>query len=277
TFLVDILGSALLLAGTLVVMTFADIRLGAALAIYILVVGTALTRVQRHAIPSGVVARAADADLFGSLEENLAAAEDLRANGAGAHVVRRLHESSAVLYRADSRAEIVGGGLVRLMSLAFTIGTVIVLSIGISLQRSGAISIGTTLLLFQYTQLVRRPLERIIDQLKELQQAQAGAARAAELFERTPTLQRPTPADATPLPGGALSAGLRGVTFASEDDDPVLHGVALVVPAGSRIGLIGRSGAGKTTIARLLVRLHDPTTGEVRLGGVDLRTVATAD
>jgi ABC-type multidrug transport system fused ATPase/permease subunit len=97
------------------------------------------------------------------------------------------------------------------------------------------------------------------------------------LFEREPTLVRLAPDDATPLPGGALSAELRGVTFAYEDDDPVLHGVDLDVPAGSRLGLIGRSGAGKTTIARLLVRLHDPTAGGVRLGGVDLRAVSVAD
>jgi ABC-type multidrug transport system fused ATPase/permease subunit len=277
TFLVEILGSALLLAGTLVIVTFVDYRLGMALAIFVAVSALVLVRAQHRAVPTGMLARQADAHLFGDIEEHLVAAEDLRANGAGAHIVRRVHEAHADVYRADVRAEIYGGGLIRLTSLAFTLGTVLVLGLGITLQRQGVITVGTTVLLFQYTQLVRRPLERIIDQLKQLQQAQAGAARAAELLEERPTLVAPPPDRIRPLPAGALTVELRDVTFAYEGDDTVLHGVNLSIPAGHHLGLVGRSGAGKTTITRLVVRLHDPGAGEVRLGGVDLHHVDPAE
>src|SRR5262249_18509884 len=112
TFLVDILGSALLLVGTLVVLTIADVWLGLALGIFIAVASFFLVRVQRRAVPSAAASRAVDARLFADLEEHLAAAEDLRANGAGEHVLRRFHDVSGDAYRADRAASIVGGLLV---------------------------------------------------------------------------------------------------------------------------------------------------------------------
>jgi ABC-type multidrug transport system fused ATPase/permease subunit len=276
TFLVDILGSALLLLGTLVVLTVADVRLGVALALFIAVSSVFLVRVQRRAVPSAAASREVDAHLFADLEEHLAAAEDLRANGAGAHVMRRFHDSSAGVYRADQRAEVIGGLLVRLTNLTFTLGTVLLLAIGVGLQRSGAITVGTLLVLFQYAQLIRRPLERIIDQLKQLQAAQAGVARAEELFEERTSLQWVEPDDANRLPSGPLAFALDDVSF-SYGDEEVLHQVDLSVAAGHSIGFVGRTGSGKSTITRLVLRLYDPTSGLVRLGGVDLRTVDATD
>ena len=277
TFLVDILGSALLLGGTLVVLTVEDVRLGIALAVFVAAASVLLVRVQRRAVPSSAAHRAVVAALFADLEEHLTAAEDLRANGAGAHIVRRFHEVSAEAYRTDRRAEIIGGGLVRLTNLAFTLGTALLLGIGVLLQRAGALSLGTLLVVFRYSQLIRQPLERIIDQLKQLQAAQAGVARAAELFAEQPTLSWRPPATAQPLPAtGALSIELRGVTF-SYGDEPVLDDVHLRLDAGRSLGIVGRTGSGKSTITRLMLRLYDPQSGAVLLAGTDLRNVAADD
>jgi ABC-type multidrug transport system fused ATPase/permease subunit len=276
TFLVDVLGSVLLLGGTVAVLTFADVRLGVALGVFVAVVGLLLVRVQHYAIPTATAAREADARLFGDLEEQLGMAEDLRANGAGHHIVRRHHEVSAAAFRANRRAQMVGAALIRLVNIAFTIGTLLLLALGVVLLRADAISLGTTLVLFQYSQLIRRPLERIIDQLKEMQAAQAGAARAAQLLALQPTITEPD-GGGRPLPEGPLSIELRGVTFAYGDEDDVLHDIDLHVGAGRSLGLVGRTGSGKTTIGRLVLRLHDPTRGSVLVGGVDLRDVAFAD
>ena len=277
TFLVDILGSALLLVGTLVVLTLEDVRLGLALAAFVAAAAMLLVRVQRRAVPSSAAHRAVVAGMFADLEEHLSAAEDLRANGAGAHIVRRFHDVSGEAFRTDKRAEIIGGGLVRLTNLAFTIGTAMLLGIGVLLQRSGALSVGTLLVVFRYSQLIRQPLERIIDQLKELQAAQAGVARASELFAERSTMQWPATADAHRLtPSGALSIELRDVTF-SYGEEPVLDRVDLSLAAGRSLGIVGRTGSGKSTITRLMLRLYDPDAGVVLLDGVDLRSVAEHD
>ena len=217
-------------------------------------------RVQRRAVPSAAASRAVDAHLFADLEEHLAAAEDLRANGAGAHVMRRFHDTSAEVYRADQQAEVIGGLLVRLTNLTFTVGTALLLAIGVGLQRTGAITVGTLLVLFQYAQLIRRPLERIIDQLKQLQAAQAGVVRAEELFEQRSSLTWLAADEAERLPGGPLPFALEDVSF-SYGDEEVLHRVDLRLAAGRSLGLVGRTGSGKSTITRLLLRLYDPTSG----------------
>jgi ABC-type multidrug transport system fused ATPase/permease subunit len=269
----DVLGSILLLAGVLALVLAAEPVVGVVLFLYVAVVTLPLVRLQRRAVPAATAVRETFAGLFGNLEERLAAAEDIRANGAGAHVVNRFHEASADVYRADLRAERIGGGLYILTHLAFAGATATVLAAAAVLMDAGAITIGTAVLLFQYTLLVRRPFERMIDQLEQYQKALAGIARIGDLLAERSTLPEP-PDGGRPLPAGALAVDLDGVGFAyADDNEVVLADIDLAVAAGGSLGLVGRTGSGKTTIARLLLRLYDPTAGAVRLGGVDLRDV----
>lgn len=155
--------------------------------------------------------------------------------------------------------------------MAFAAGTAVVLGLAAWTQRSGALTVGTAVLLFQYTQMIRTPFERLIDQLPQYQRALAAVARVGELLSQRPSLTvAPRPRE---LPAhGPLSLELDRVSFAYPDDDePVLSDVTLRLAPGETIGLVGRTGSGKTTIARMVLRLYDPTAGTVRVGGVDLR------
>ncbi|WP_327087782.1 ABC transporter ATP-binding protein/permease [Nonomuraea sp. NBC_01738] len=269
-FLLDVVAGVLLLAGVLVVVFTVDVRLGFALLGYCLVAGFLMARAQRLAVPSAVLARSWDARLFGGVEERLAGVEDLRANGAGEHAVRRFHEVSAQVYRTGKRASLVGSSLMAGTSVAFAAGTALMLGLAAWSRESGALSVGTAVLLFQYTLMVRAPFERLIDQLRHYQAALAGFARAGELLAERPLL--PVPAEPRPLPAGALSLRLDDVAFAYPGhDDSVLRGVTLELAPGETLGLVGRTGSGKTTIARLILRLYDPVSGTVTVGGHDLR------
>jgi ATP-binding cassette, subfamily B, bacterial len=270
-FVLDVVASLLLLAGVLVVVLVVDLRIGGALAVYCGLVGFGMVRAQRLAVPAATRVREKFAALFGGLEEQLAAAEDIRANGAGHHMVNRHHRAAAAVYRADLRAEQIGGGLFAGTTVAFAAGTALVLGLAAWTQQAGALTVGTAVLLFQYTQMVRTPFERLIDQLQDYQKALAAVARIGSLLAERPTLL--PPARPRPLPArGPLSLELVGVGFAYPDDQvPVLSGVDLRLEPGQTLGLVGRTGSGKTTIARMALRLYDPTAGAVRLGGVDLR------
>ncbi|MGW5362850.1 ABC transporter ATP-binding protein [Actinopolymorpha pittospori] len=270
-FLLDVVASLLLLLGVLVVVLSVDLRIGAVLLAYCVLIGYFMVRAQRVAVPAMTRVREKFAALFGNVEERLSGAEDIRANGAGAHVVNRFHQASAEVYRADLRAERIGGGLFAITNIAFATGTALVLGLASWVQQSGALSVGTAVLLFQYTQMVRSPFERIIDQLQQYQKALAGVARIGGLLAERRTL--PEPAVPTPLPAtGPLGLELEGVAFAyADDDEQVLSDVNLRLAPGETLGLVGRTGSGKTTIARMVLRLYDPTRGIVRLGGVDLR------
>lgn len=276
-FVLDVLASILFLAGVLAVILIVDVRIGGVLTAYCLLIGFGMARAQRLAVPAFTKVRERFAALFGNMEERFAGAEDLRANGAGQHAVVRFLGLSRDVYRADRSANVIGGGLFAGTTVAFAAGTALVLGLAAWTQQAGALTVGTAVLLFQYTQMVREPFERLIDNLKNYQKALAAMARIGSTLSQTRTV--PAAADPQPLPAtGALPLELSGVHFAYPDDDePVLSDVDLYLAPGETLGLVGRTGSGKTTIARMALRLYDPTRGTVRLGGVDLRTADVAD
>ncbi|MFG6198947.1 ABC transporter ATP-binding protein [Nonomuraea sp. JJY05] len=268
-FLMDVVAGVLLLAGVVVLVFGADWRIGCALLVYCLLIGWGMARAQRLAVPAAARSRAASARLFGMLEERLAGAEDLRANGAGEHTVRRFHQVSAALFRAEVKDARIGTTLLAGTSVAFAAGTAIMLGLAAWALRSGALTVGTAVLIFQYTLMVRAPFERLIDQIRQYQAALAGLARIADLLAERRTLPEGT---RSLPPTGPLGLRLDGVGFAYPgDDEQVLSGVSLTLAPGETLGLVGRTGSGKTTLARLALRLYDPTEGAVRVGGLDLR------
>jgi ATP-binding cassette, subfamily B, bacterial len=268
-FLVQALGSAMLLAGTLVLVWRVDVRVGALLAALVAVGATLLVVAQRRVIPYAAAYREETAQMFGAVEERLAGAEEVRANGAARHVVRRFQETAGRVLAASGRFERRAGAVLAGTNLLFAAGTALLLAVGILLRQAGAISVGTVVLLFQYAQMVRAPIEDIVGQGKQLHEAGAAATRVAALLAERPDVA--WTASPRPLPAGPLALRFAAVTFAYPGDTPVLHGVELELAAGRTLGLVGRTGSGKTTLARLALRLYDPTEGSVLLGGVDLR------
>ncbi|GAA3447128.1 ABC transporter ATP-binding protein [Planomonospora venezuelensis] len=266
-FLLDVVGGALLLCGAVAVVFTVDPGIGGVLLAYCAVVGLGMICAQRLAVPSATRARAASAALFGYLEERLAGAEDLRANGAGEHAVRRFYQASAALWRAERRGDAVGSGILAATGAAFAAGTVLIPAL------SGALGAGTAVLLLQYMLMVRTPFERLIDQLRRYQAALAGLERIGDLLGERSAL--PVPAAARSLPAtGPLALELDAVGFAyggEHGGEPVLRDITLSLAPGETLGLVGPSGSGKTTIARLVARLYDPASGAVRVGGLDLR------
>jgi ATP-binding cassette, subfamily B, bacterial len=273
SFVMRIVGSALTLIGVLVVVMLEDWRVGLALAAFAAVAAVTIARLRNSAVPQATERRAAAARLFGEIEERLAGAEDLRANGGGGHAVRRFHQAIAALYRSALRAALGTRRIYVITMAVFVAGGVLSLLAGATLYRSGAITLGTVYLLFRYTSMLREPLEQISNELQNVQTAVAGYVRVGELLAERPTV---ADAGARTLPVGPLPVELDGVGFAYRDGVPVLDGVTLRLPAGRVLGVIGRSGSGKTTLTRLLLRLADPTEGVVRVGGTDVREVQLA-
>lgn len=241
-FLLDVVVSLLLLLGVIIVVFAVDWRIGAVLFVYCLLIGFGMVRAQRLAVPAAIRVRELFARLFGNVEERLAGAEDIRANGAGEHAVNRLHQVSADVFRADRKQTKIEGGLFAGTTIAFAGGTAIVLGLAAWAQQSGTLTIGTAVLLFQYTQMVRTPFERLIDQLEKYQKALAGVARIGHLLGERRTLSEPDVP--TPLRShGPLSVELRNVDFAYGDDgEKVLREINLRLEPGEMLGLVGRTG-----------------------------------
>jgi ABC-type multidrug transport system fused ATPase/permease subunit len=122
--------------------------------------------------------------------------------------------------------------------------------------------------------MLRLPTEQIRNEVQDLQQADASMARVEALLSTAP---RVVDGSGVGLPPGPLAVELDNVSFGYAEDVPVLRDVSVMLKPGRVLGVVGRTGSGKTTLIRLLLRFYDPLVGVVRLGGVDLREVRIAD
>lgn len=274
-FIVQVILNGLLLIGVVLLLFLVDWRVGLPSAVSVALAVVCARSLTGPLASYSVKERQASAELFGLLEERLSGTEDIRANGAVAYVLRRHIERSRALFRASVTRALLGVISWRSLNTAIAIGAILSLAIGALLALDGILTIGQVYLIFAYTTMLNHPLEELMRQLDDLQQATASIARVQQLFTTEPQI-----VDAKQgalLPDGPLSVELQAVSFAYPDDELVLREVSLLLPAGSVLGVLGRTGSGKTTLTRLLLRLYDPTVGAVRLGGVDLRQVPNAD
>jgi ABC-type multidrug transport system fused ATPase/permease subunit len=286
-FTIQVFGSVLLLIGVLVLLYREDWRVGIAFTVFVIVAFVVMGRFRSIAVPHWEAARAASADLFGYLEERLAGTEDIRASGATAYVMLGFYRLMRTLYRRELKAGLMVNVMVNSTMLSFTLGNAVALALGALLYQRGVFTIGTAYIISYYSGMLMWPINRITRQLEDLQRAGAGIARIRELLTvRTRVHDRP---DGQPIPDGALSVAFDRVSFAYRDsaagdgngaiegdeaperaDEPesqtVLHDISFSLAPETVLGLLGRTGSGKTTLTRLLFRLYDPDTGSIRIG-----------
>lgn len=270
-FVVNLLGNALLLIGVLTLLTVIDWRVGLAVAACSLAGILLVNALRNFAVPHFKAARQASATLFGYLEERLAGTEDIRASGAIEHAMRGLYAANRTLLQKQRTAAIIGGLTWNTTFLFLLFGLAAAMGIGSYLFLEGSITIGTLYVIFNYTSLLRNPMEQISRQMQDLQQAAAGISRVYDLLNTRSVIEDGPGGPSATIPDGALSVEFDGVTFGYSDGEPVLRDISFTLRQGEVLGLLGRTGSGKTTITRLLFRLYDPLSGSIRLGGADLR------
>lgn len=269
-FVVALGANALLVIAVTVVLALEDWRLGLELLLAAATMPVLAWGFARTARRSTAAWLEAQADQTGFLEEHLSATEDLRSCGAAAHMMRQLTLHDRVVLRRRLRAWVLGNLGGNAGAAAFGLASVGMLATALWLLRRGEATVGAVFLVFAYTRALADPIQAISRELQDLQAAAAAAIRVTELLE---TRSRLEDVGTTPLPAGALAVELAHVDFAYPDAPhvAVLHDVTLRVDAGRSLGVVGRTGSGKTTIGRLVARLQDVEAGRVTLGGVDVR------
>jgi ABC-type multidrug transport system fused ATPase/permease subunit len=272
-FVVHVLGSGLFLVGVLALLWREDWRIGALLTAFALASVTYLTRGGGFVGRRSRASRVVNADLSAYLEERLSALPDIKANGADAATMHGLHARLADRFRVDRDALLAASMFSGAANSALVASTAASLATAAWLHQSGAITLGGVYLVFRYTGMLRMPLERLTRHMNSFQRAMGGIVRVRELLATAPRITDGTGAD---LPPGALSVELDAVEFAYERE-PVLERVSFGVERGRVLGILGRTGSGKTTIARLVFRLYDVDAGAVRIGGTDVRDLRVDD
>ena len=153
-----------------------------------------------------------------------------------------------------------------------TLGQAVVLFIGGWMVLHGQISIGTMVAFVFYLSAFFAPIQQLVQLYNTYQSGQAAVAKLRELLATEPTVDQAPTAEALPPIRGEITASSTSPS-ATTDGQPVLRDVDLTIAAGETFSLVGQTGAGKSTIAKLVTRFYDPTAGRVLVDGHDLRDV----
>ncbi len=269
-FTVTVLANLLLIAGMVVVLLREDIRVGAGMSLFALMALIILLKVQAMAVPHWVKVRKARAEFYGLLGEQVASVDDIGANGAVPYAMNRFHGMLRNMLPMVVRANLMSYMMWITTIIVFTSGYALTCGISWYLWSQGKITIGTAYLIYTYTNLLNLPIEQVRVQLEDLQKASASIKRINGLLELRSGIRDGI---GPSLPDGALSLEVRGLSFAYEAEQHVLDDVSIRLEPGRVLGVLGRTGGGKTTLSRLLNRFYDPEAGEIILGGSDLRDI----
>ena len=244
--------------------------LGGVLALSLTIVLTVVWVQRNVSLPQAVQDRDARGRVSGLIEERINGAEDIASLGAGAHSMARfatLADAVVSAKRRVTRRQMRVSGSIR-VALASTEASMLIA--GAIAYAGGHASLGSVFLGVRFASATRAPIEGLMWRLNEVQGATGSATRVLDLLASRPEhSERSAAWSAAPA-----EIELRGVTLVYADDEgPVLRNIDLTVRAGRSLGLVGRSGSGKTSIGRLMLRLTEPTSGMVLVGGVDLRFI----
>jgi ATP-binding cassette, subfamily B, bacterial len=276
---IQLLSNLLLLLGVLVLLWLVDWRVGLTITAVSLAGLFLLNWIKNYTIPRWQRLRQISSDLFGYLEEWLTGTEEIQTNNAAPYVMRRLFDLLQQRWHGMKSAMRLNLVVMALPNIIPTLAYIAAFLWGDTLFKHGMLTIGTVYLIFYYIDLIKSPLWTIQRQIQDLQQASASLNRIAALFAQQSTI---LDGSHNTLLTGPLAVQFDHVSFHYEDDETaVLTDIDFQLSPGKIVGVLGRTGSGKSTLTRLLYRFYDPTAGAVRLGHkqnsmVDLRDLTQA-
>ena len=283
---VDTISSFMQFGGLLVIISAAQLVLASAvmlwwswqltLAVYVCMLPLVLSlRIfqRRLQVAYGLV-RQRIGEMLGAVSESVVGAPVIRAYGAQARTATRIDEAVSSTTQAQTRAQTIAATTFCSGEITTALANSAVIVLGVLLATSGSLSLGRLVGFLFLVTLFVQPVQVATEVLNEAQNAIAGMRRVLGVLDTPTDVGDPEPG--VELPVGPLSVTFEHVHFAYPGGPDVLHDVDLTLTAQTRVAVVGETGSGKTTFAKLLTRLMDPTRGRVLLSGVPLDQVGFA-
>ncbi|MEU6724245.1 ABC transporter ATP-binding protein [Nonomuraea wenchangensis] len=232
----------------------------------------ALPRFQRLLSRAYTVVRERTGDMLAAVSESVVGAAVIRAYAAERRTAERVDKAVNANRAAQTRAQTIVGFVFPLTEIVAAVAIAGIVLLGVRLGLSGDISQGRLVAFLFLVTLFVSPLQTATEVLNEAQNAVAGWRRILGVLDTPPDVADPGP-KGVELPRGPISVAFEDVDFAYPGGAPVLREVSVRIPPRSRVAIVGETGSGKTTFAKLLTRLMDPVAGRVTVDGHDLRDV----
>ena len=209
------------------------------------------------------------------VQEVLTAIRVVQAFGGEQREQRRFQRQTRQGIRARLQLALAESLFGLIVNLTTAAGTALVMFIGIRSVQSGKLTLGELLMVLTYLTQLYGPMKTLSQNVAKMQSSLAGAQRAFELLDEYPdVVERP---QAQPLRRAQGALAFHNVSFAYDGKHPILQGISFSIAPGTRLGIAGHTGAGKTTLTNLVTRFYDPSAGRILLDGVDLRDYKLAD
>jgi ATP-binding cassette, subfamily B, bacterial len=216
-----------------------------------------------------------DSAAMSVVQESLAAVRVVKVFGHEDRATKRFTQHADQSLRKQVQVGLVQGRYELLAGMTMAAGLAAALFIGARQVQAGALTLGELLLVMSYLNQISGPLRSLSTQVTDVQSTLASAARAFAVLDELPDVVEGPNAQRLERATGAIT--FRNVYFAYADNAPVLKDISLEIKPGTRVGIAGPTGAGKTTLVSLLTRFYDPSSGCILLDGVDLREYRLAD
>ena len=266
-FALNLISNGLLMVGILVALFLEDWRVGIGFAVYSLVTILVLARLKDIALPHQRARRQAEAEMYGFLEEQLAGMEDVRSSGAVDYSIRELFRHQAVIWTHNRKAHFKRWMIENAMGLALTTGTLLAVGSGYWLYTAGLVTLGTVYLFVHYINLLEEPFWAMTHEIESFQTIGACVERLTEFRNfKVDVLD----GQIVEQPSHPIALSFKDVSFSYNGSDSVLHELSVDLKPGAVLGLLGRTGSGKTTLARLIFRLYDVKSGSITINDVNL-------
>ncbi|MDE0493900.1 MAG: ABC transporter ATP-binding protein [Acidimicrobiaceae bacterium] len=264
----------ILIVATLAVMLFYSWQLTLLVLVLHLPLLPYLRWIQRRQIAAHGRVRDRVAETMGHTSETVSAAAVIRAYGYRNAVRVRLDHAVDRQYGAQLSAFKWWAFMLPVVDLASSVALAAAIVAGVTWGDELGIGPGGLVAFVFLVRLLIRPISEIGEVFDNTQAALAAWWKVMGVLDTPVDVVEPAPADAEELPAGPLPVEVRDVSFSYRAGEPVLRGIDVAVPADADVAVVGETGSGKTTFVRLLARLADPNSGDVLIGGVDLRAVA---
>ena len=272
-FALNLVSNGLLLVGILVALFLEDWRAGLGFTVFSFATILILGRLKDIAVPHQKARRQAEAEMYGFLEEQLAGTEDIRSSGAVDYSIRELFRHQSIIFTHNQRSHFKRWIIENAMGFALTIGTLLAIGSGYWLFTAGLVTIGTVYLFIHYINLLEEPFWAMTHEIESFQTIGACVERLTEFREFKPEV---LDGSGIEVPAQPLALRFNNVTFSYNGNDTILSNLSFQLKPGSVLGLLGRTGSGKTTLARLIFRLYDPKVGSIEINGEDIREAKLA-
>ena len=227
--------------------------------------------VQRSQFVSYGKVRSRVAETLGHVSEAVTGAQVIRAYGYGGPVRERLDDAIERQFAQQQRSQVWFACMLPIVDVVSSISLAAAVGIGVWYRDDLGLEVGELVAFLFLVNLLLQPIAQLGEVLDQTQTALAGWWKVLRVLDVPVDVVEPS--EGTAPAAGPLEVELEGIGFSYRTGPPVLRDVSFTIPAESVVAVVGETGSGKTTCARLLTRLADPTEGVVRVGGVDLREV----